>query len=244
MSYYHETARFLLNTTPQTERGFAGTDSRTLFNQSLATKPHDWHYRTKQVDYVRNSSGYRTQEFQSIDWGRSIVIFGCSNVFGIGLAEDETLSHNIQVASGFTTVNMGIGGGSNYHTLYNLLCMTESGQRPLAVVNSWTETSRLIYFGSDFASSVGSWSSDYHQDFFKVFNAHETNTLAYSVLLKRLIKVLLTGIPCYEFSYFYDASQELGVDYHRTLDRARDCVHPGPATAKRSAQIILDNLDL
>jgi len=63
--------------------------------------------------YTRNSLGYRCAEFGSILWNDSIAVFGCSEVFGVSVAEDQTLTHYLSQYTGKPCINLGIPGGSN-----------------------------------------------------------------------------------------------------------------------------------
>ena len=63
--------------------------------------------------YTRNSEGYRCAEFSSINWSNSIAVFGCSEVFGVSVPEDQTLPHHLSLLFGRPCINLGIPGASN-----------------------------------------------------------------------------------------------------------------------------------
>ena len=52
----------------------------------------EWPYHTEEVRYTTNRDGYRTYEWDKVDWPNAIVIFGCSCTYGIGVDDDHTLS--------------------------------------------------------------------------------------------------------------------------------------------------------
>ncbi len=245
MHFTQVPGKFLIGITSQTELGFAGSDTRQQFIENLKTQPSDWHYRTKQITYKRNRNGYRTESFDQVDWNNSIVVFGCSCIFGVGLAEDETLSSQIQKISGIPTINMGIGGSSMFHSLYNQLCLRENEFRPVAIVNSWTNHDRMIRFADKTAVSLGPWSKDsLDGDFFKYWTGHDHNTPGYANLIRRSALMLSNGQPYYDFSFFEKTAEVLGVEYCKPIDAARDMLHPGFFTMQSTARKILSNLNL
>ena len=67
-------------------------DSRELFKKNLKSQPTSWKYRTTNITYRLNSMGYRTQEFDRIPWHKSIVLFGCSYIFGVGCELSSTIA--------------------------------------------------------------------------------------------------------------------------------------------------------
>uniref|UniRef100_UPI002622C6EF hypothetical protein n=1 Tax=Acidovorax sp. TaxID=1872122 RepID=UPI002622C6EF len=66
---------FLPETTVRYGSSFAGLDTPEYFKKRLSTMPDDWHYRTKEIYYTSNRLGYRTVEFDSVDWQNSAVLF-------------------------------------------------------------------------------------------------------------------------------------------------------------------------
>jgi len=81
--------QFLTVDTSSINKNFAVSDTEELFNHNLKIMPQDWFYRTNPVNYTVNSQGYRTEEFEKIDWAQSVVIFGCSTVFGTGVSDES-----------------------------------------------------------------------------------------------------------------------------------------------------------
>ena len=136
---------------------FSGTDSESNFNNNLKKMPYNWHYREKEVNYKINDSGYRTDDWLKIDWKNSIVIFGCSCVFGVGLAEDEIISHYLQQMTGIKVINMGYGAGSNDLMVDNCASMINNFGYPMAVIFGWTFPDRFLFFSEKNHINVGNW---------------------------------------------------------------------------------------
>ena len=137
---------------------FCPSDSKELFEQNLKTKPEDWYYRTHEVKYTLNSLGYRTREFNDIDWKESIVMFGCSYVFGIGVTDEHTIPYFLEQLSGRPVINMGIGGGSIQTSLHNSIILNDSKYpTPKAVVHILTDLDRYQLYGNNFVFHYGQW---------------------------------------------------------------------------------------
>lgn len=138
---------------------FSGNGTKELFEQNLKTQPDDWYYRTHPVKYTLNSLGYRTKEFDDIDWKESIVMFGCSNVFGTGVTDEHTIPYFLEQLSGRPVINMGIGGSSIQTVLHNSIILNDSKYpTPKAVVNMITEmNNRYQVFKDNIVYNIGDW---------------------------------------------------------------------------------------
>jgi hypothetical protein len=128
---------------------FYGSDTEELYKSNLQIQNSDWHYRTKDVEYDLNSAGYRCPEFNTIDWENAIVIHGCSQVFGVGLAEDETITGQLQQFTNRQVINLGKNGASMMFSLANNILLENNFPKPFAVINHWTSTWRDTIFGID-----------------------------------------------------------------------------------------------
>jgi hypothetical protein len=135
-----------------------GYDSKEFFEQNLKTKPEDWYYRTHEVKYTLNSLGYRTKEFDDIDWKESIVIFGCSLIFGVGVTDEHIIPYFLEQLSGRPVINMGVPGSSIQHALHNSIILNDSEYpTPKAVVNMWTDLDRYQLYENNFITNMGIW---------------------------------------------------------------------------------------
>jgi hypothetical protein len=43
-------------------------DTKELYKTNLKEQPDDWYYRVNKVEYNLNSAGYRTKDFNQINW--------------------------------------------------------------------------------------------------------------------------------------------------------------------------------
>ncbi len=191
--------------------------------------------------YTLNSNKYRTREFADIDWNESIVVFGCSNVFGSGLEENETLTYNLEQMSGYPVINMGQPGSSPFHALYNQMVLKELQVQPKAVINVWTSTERITYFKNTETIPVGRWSADREEQYLVNLYASWTeelhNPVAYGKVAQRICRLFWKDIPHIEGTYFPQTAKTLGVPNLRRVDASRDGGHPGPRTVYESAKV-------
>ena len=228
----------------EVDNRFASIDDPALFKENLKKSPPNWHYRTKEIRYIVNSEGYRTKEWNEIDWKNSIVLFGCSNVTGIGVAEDETISHHLSNLTGRYVVNLGIPGSSIMAAFYNSLILAENYPTPWAVVFSWTGINRFpIYKKHDLYHS-GPW--DYRQKnrLFREWNLDEVNPIMHSKFAKLAAKNLWSSkTKYYDYSLYDDVADYLECDFIQcSMLTARDKLHPGYDATPIIAQKIFENL--
>ena len=220
---------------------FSGTDTKELFQTNLKTQPLNWEYRNKIIKYTLNSKGYRTKEFKHIDWANSIVVFGCSYVFGVGLDDADTICSQLAKITGIPVVNLGVPGSSITYSLHNSIILKDGYPTPRAVVHLWTDNSRTVYYHRNGLRSYGSWNleKNNYMDVWSSSNHHgETHALMASITNKHLWRDTLY----YEASFWQDNSKILNCDYLKTIDTARDLSHPGIKTARSIASQIADNL--
>ena len=230
---------FLPETTERHGTAFAGLDTPESFKRRLSTMPNDWHYRTKEISYISNKLGFRTVEFDQVDWQNSVVLFGCSHVFGTGLAEDETLDYQLHKKFDRPVINMGCGGSSMLYSLYNQMALHRV-IKPLAVVNVWTQIDRLTVIAGDLPLNINGFSQEtYKTELFRLWNLiNDRNSAKFSLLLQHTARLMWNDIPHVECTFFDSTASELTCELFEYIDRARDVNHPGPNTIRLAADII------
>lgn len=235
-------------------------DTERRFKINLAKQPSDWHYRTKEVTYNVNSGGYRCPEWNQIDWANSIVIFGCSETFGTGLAEDETISSALSGLTGVNVVNMGKNGTSMMFNLANNMILKKHFPQPIAVINHWTEPSRHTYFGLDKIIQILPRHEVYFRKHIGMLVSLANMTVAdfdhnsdfMCQLISDLAKVMWKDTKYIESSWSWKTSFVTGCYKLKQIDHARDIgetidgpvAHSGRATAKVLAEYYAKELNL
>ena len=222
---------------------WVGMDNLDTYRKNCATQPHDWHYHDATVNYSFNSNRYRCAEFDQIDWKNSVVIFGCSHVFGIGLDDTDTISSNLSNIMNVPVVNMGIGGTSIAFSFYNNLILFDTLPTPIAIVHLWSTINRFVYFRNDGIENLNhGWDPN---DFLINWSKTDANPLATSLIYQRITQQLCsTRCPLYEASFFKDTADLLECDQLFYHDLARDLTHPGRISAKIAAETIYNNIKI
>ena len=202
-----------------------------------------------------NSFGYRTSEFSDINWKESVVVFGCSNVFGIGLDIQDTVSSQLEKLIGRPVINMGIPAGSLRATLHNQVSLHEIENSPYAIVNNWTSTYRTVGWrdGQDFPIHIGPWVLDPNivqsadrepfRQYFTSEIVQEENRIRNALLVKRTAGILWKETRHVELTMFPDTQELFRVPMISYDDFASDRAHPGPRTISKVAKFIADRLE-
>jgi hypothetical protein len=233
--------QFLRNPTA-TSGLFAGMDTSDYYKNNLQKMPDDWHYRTKEIYYKTNTLNYRTVDFENVSWKDSVVVFGCSNVFGIGLAEDETIDYQLSLLLDCPVINMGAGGTSMMFSLHNQLVL-HNIEQPKAIINMWTGIERLTIFDKDKAVNITAHSHNhFSKELFKLWNYYPTHSLSFSLMLQQMSVALWKDIPHVEVTLFESTANDLNCEFLRWEDKARDLQHPGPVTILNAAKSIAKRL--
>lgn len=225
---------------------FSGNDNQSSFNKNLLLQPDDWYYRHHPVIYNLNSENYRTEEFSKINWSESVVIFGCSYVFGDGLTEEDTLSARISSILGRPVINMGVSGSSVAFNFHNSIILKNCYPTPKAVINLWTHSDRTTYFTHNKITHFGGWNikkNTYGQHWCKHEEHGETHALLSSIASKNMWK----DICYYEASFFPNMAKLLECDWlslANLTEFSRDLQHPGRKTINKIANQITKKLNI
>ena len=231
---------FLSVDTASINKNFAVSDSEKLFLKNLKVMPADWYYRTNEVNYTVNSQGYRTHEFSTINWANSVVLFGCSTVFGPGVDDAHTIDYFLSELLDAPVINLGVSSTSITYALHNAVVLNQSYPTPRAVVNLWTEYSRIAYYLDDRVDNKGSWNED---DFIYEWLKHDSNPATYAVFAQMISHQLWKNKTAYYEATFFPSTAELFKCEHLPVfDQARDLIHYGRQTNKAIAEKIANNI--
>lgn len=221
---------------------FSGHDSEELFQKNLKKMPSYWYYANHEVNYTINKHGYRTKEFESIDWAKSVVIFGCSNVFGIGLDDQDTISFQLSKMLGLDVVNMGVEGSSIDYSLANAVILKNNYPTPLAVINLWSGIDRTSYYNKSHINHLGPWRiTDYY---YRGWIKDKCHAEVQALIANKISKIMWKDTVTYEASIFQETCDLLNCDFLKLTDKSRDLVHPGIESAKQIAKEIYSKINL
>jgi hypothetical protein len=222
---------------------WSGTDTRKLYESNLKKQPTDWYYRNNTVRYTTNSNGYRTQEFKNIDWENSVIIFGCSQVFGVGVDDEHTISNQLSKLINYPVINMGIGGSSMMFAFHNAIMLRDGYPLPKAVINLWTEYNRCVFYNRHSVEFYGSWNLKLN-NFMDLWNKNDHNSKIHALLIQKSSQSLWANTRYCEMSFMEQTANLLKIDYLPSIDNARDLMHIGIDTTKKTAEILADRLSL
>jgi hypothetical protein len=241
--------------TPSRVEKFLVNDSAKLFSDNLQKQDASWKYRTKEVTYGLNNQSYRAPEWNTIDWENSAVILGCSNVFGIGLAEDETISYQLSLLLNRPVINLGVGASGMSFAMHNSVLLNKNFPTPWAVINLWSDPFRMHEFyklcikhytaNSIRVDKNHPFRVDKDQPFQRIWGISEVNPEMHSYFACKATEAIWSSKTKY-LSYSHWAP--LDSDSIKRLpfikgDKARDLSHPGAQTAKLSAVTLADALN-
>jgi len=241
----------------QTTFSFFGPDTEELYKKNLINQPQDWYYRNNSVTYTCNKDSYRAPELDTIDWSSAVLLFGCSNTFGVGLDDKDTISAQLESIIGLPVINLGVGGSSNDLILHNSTLFRDKGIIPKGVVHLWSIPQRTVLYQEENAINCGNWGpSESLLDYTKSWLNEHYNILARSLINYKLGKLIWqnTSASYYDLSVYKETATLLECDYIQQIDDARDVdgvsnhvgssAHIGRRTARIVAQKIADNLKL
>ena len=216
-------------------------------SNEFVNKGMPWVYANKQIEYKFNSQGYRSAEWDDINWQESVVVFGCSNVLGEGLAEADTIPCVLSKLLGRSVVNLGVSGTSIALSSYNSTMLCNNLPTPYAIVQIWTALARMELYTND-SIKLHTAAQHGHTDttsneFYRSWVSYPENPsthMFFNALSSKLMCKSKTKY--YEASFFLETANMLQCDYITAVDYSRDCAHPGIKTAKLVAKQIADNL--
>ena len=192
---------------------FWGMDTESLYKSNLEKLPTDWIYRNKQIKYTTNSAGYRAQEWYKLDWANSILVLGCSFVFGDGVDDTETIPFYMEKILGIPTINLGAGGASQLWLLHNSTILYENYPCPKAIVFVWPDQSRVLRYNNFQPARESVWNGNQLNSYFEQYNRNRNpEAMAY---FNRLLAKNLWKDRCifYDISFNDDVSMITGCDY-------------------------------
>jgi len=227
----------LLNSTRFTRKIWIGTDLEETYKKNLEVQPIDWRWRTEKLTYTYNSQSYRAPEWCDIDWNNSVVVFGCSQVFGVGVSDDQTSSHYLSRLLNMPVINLGIPGGSIMSSWINTEKLLDYGIKPAAVIYYWPSANRTVeLIDNEENINAGSWILDLKdKKYGKEWVTHPTHGLEYA---KYAVMSIKRSWSCPQLHYSWDktTAKFLSIPWNiKTVDYARDCLHSGPQTWKNVA---------
>ena len=220
-------------------------DTKMQYKRNRKRQPDTWYYRHKTVSYTTNSLGYRTDEFDCIDFDNSIVALGCSMTFGIGVDNAHTWVNHLEGYLGIPVINLGVPGTSvELATL--LSANLRAVHRPRAIIWCWPPVDRYAEYRSPEQPCITDCVHHYDQwhnllPKYKGYN-YKTDWRAKNLIHMKKDRLLWSDTAYVETTFFeyehLDYTSDERITNLKLLDRGRDLVHPGILSHNIAAKTI------
>lgn len=110
-----------------------------------------WYYFEKDIDYIHNEYGYRSDLISDIQSDDYLLTFGCSYSYGYGLFYEDTYSYKLSKKLGLKNINLSVPGtGLGFHiansTLFLNYLINKNIRLPKYVIIQYPSWSRLSFF--------------------------------------------------------------------------------------------------
>lgn len=228
---------------------FYPMDTLSLYNKNLVDQPGDWAWRDRSIRYTLNQQGYRCSEFDQVDWSQSILCFGCSITFGVGVDDCDTWPSQLAEITGVPTVNLGVAGGSIQINWANSVKLIAAGVRPRAVVYYWPDPSRSCEFrAGQTVVNWGGWLTPVlgQQQVQKkgyLGTAWLFNSAHHTVMTQLMMQSIEWSGT--RLDYTWSTEQIPGAQFREgRLDLARDQHHPGAVSHREFALSVARDLKI
>jgi len=201
--------------------------------------------------YNINSQGYRCPEFETINWEESILLFGCSQTFGIGCPDSDTVATQLQLMRNRPVITLAQGATGYAFNWINSTILKGCGVKPYAAVYMWPEHSRQVVFNNSNyfdQQNIGHWNitpdSD-RTDLGVALTMNENHGTAMAYYYSTNLEVLW-DCPTLQYSWAPPFPESGIRKMDHPMDKAPwDPMHPGIETNKiRANRISQDLLNL
>jgi len=214
---------------------FDEIDSFRWFRKNKKKQNHNWIYNSKKICYKTNELGFRTFPMSHIDWQKSIVVFGCSNVYGTGLAEEDTLCSVMSKITGMPVINLGIVGSAVDMAVFNSFYLYKNLPHPRAIIQIWTSLHRYTFFN---------FNGDVNKHNINQKNyIHKMNwTARNKIHIEQDRELWKNSDTIYHEASFFENTAKNKIQFLNSYDTARDLSHPGIESNKQAARQIVKEL--
>jgi len=246
--------KLLFNNHDKFNAEFVGSDTEELFKRNLQTMPPDWEWRHTTVKYSVNSQRYRCPEFETIDCSNSILMLGCSVVFGVGLDDSQICSKHLADLINKPVINLGYSGSSVMFHWANTCRLIENNINPRGVVYIWPQASRICEFQNDpNIMNHGPWSVGSKNNWAESWIMHPTHSTEFLKYAKISVSNMWKCPVLHYTSRYEDSQENNNLKFLKVIhdDHARDWnpditgnrkTHPGPRTNRKWAEIIAQDI--
>ena len=187
------------------------------------------------VNYKLNSLGYRDVEWTDYDLNNSIWCVGHSDVFGMGVQENQTWCRLLEHTTGIKTINLGIAGAA-WDTIARTVVCGLKKYNPRYVIIQATTPDRKEFITEKFQQVVLPSLPDSMLPHKNVWADHDNETAHYQIEKNlELINAVCEDAIIFNIPNRWDLIK---------MDPAADNQHIGPITHLAVSQYLVQRLGL
>lgn len=223
---------------------FMYSDHENSYLKNLKTRLADWQWRHKEIWYETNDQGYRCKNWNEYDWNNSILFFGGSIVFGVGVSSEQTVPAQLSQMLNYDVINLGAPATSPAHQWINTTIIKDLNISPVAVIYIWPISCRYIEFTSHskVATPTGVQETNSKIGTFWIKNKYQGHSF-----LKYVVDSCDHIWDCPVLHYSMHNDLDLPIEKITILPKvsndARDFAHPGPDGYSIWANIIKNDYE-
>ena len=184
----------------------------------------------------------------------SIWLFGCSNIYGYDLEEEQTAAAVLQKKIGIPVINLGITGGNVFNIEHNLSVLLET-HKPKAIIIAWPRPTRWTdpdgfnwgnWYFPEFVDSMPENKLDVldpvrFEEYKELLFSGELDKLTYQCIQR--IKEMIKDYSLIEFVYTSPKlPSPVKTNEIEFVDAMPDKIHPGPETNIKAAEWLAEQL--
>jgi hypothetical protein len=219
---------------------YMDTDSSELRKRNKKKFGKEWKYYNKTITYTNNSNGYRAPEWDQVDWSNSVIVMGCSFVYGIGHDDEDTLPKCIERKLDMPVVNLGAGGTGLVFHIENTNQLIAAGIKPKAVVLLHPPAARFTYFFKAGPVNIGPWDKNKLQKAMWKHYAYDSNHVT---AMQHMYSNAISNMwNCPVLKYSFEKEDQHNANIARYHDKAADNSHPGDETYNALSTVIAHDI--
>ncbi len=205
------------------EFGDFGFDTKEWYDINFKSQSKNWKYLNDTVTYNRNSTGHRSNEFNSTE--PYLLFAGCSLTVGSAVKLEETYPYLVAKKYNINYYNLAVEGAGIDLVCYNIATWLDRNPKPVKIIVQWPEVCRSFRVKNKDVIPFGLWSD---------------TTLKNNKELKKDLDNFNSVVHTDYFNHFGDmlklttrnlcktANIELiEIDKFLSIDYGRDLKHPG-----------------
>jgi hypothetical protein len=187
-------------------------------------------------------------------FNNTIWLFGCSNIYGYDLEEEQTAAAVLEKMINIPVINLGITGGNVFNIKHNLSELLKS-HTPGAIIIAWPRPTRWVdpdgfnwgnWFFDEFIDSMPGLTDIpldlvRFEEYKELLFSGKLETLTYDCIHD--IREMIKNYPSIEFVY---TSPKLPPPVETNMihyvDHMPDNIHPGPETNIKAAEWLAEQL--